>query len=327
MTKTVVVTGSSGYIGGETVLILKDLGYRVLGIDQVEPSETLAQALDEYVVDNFASDAALAFVKSSNTTAIVHCAGTSLVGPSVRDPAKYYENNFVNTKRLLDFLRDNNLFSDIRVIFSSSAAVYGEPIFVPCSEEDPPLPVSPYGESKLMVEMMLQSYRKAYNLDFVVFRYFNVCGADSQGRHGQASRASHIVAKIMESLIDKKTFQLNGNDYPTPDGTCIRDYLHVEDIAQAHELALDRKVSSGIYNLGNQVGSSNLEIISAVEKELGISINYVVGPRRDGDPAQLSAKPDRIRALGWKPKYNINNMIQHAWKWYTRNDATSTEKS
>jgi UDP-glucose 4-epimerase len=177
--------------------------------------------------------------------AIIHCAGTSLVGPSVMNPEEYYNNNFVKTKTLLDFLIANHQ-KNVRVIFSSSAATYGEPIMTPCQEEDPAIPISPYGESKLMVELMMKSYATAYGLDFVAFRYFNACGADSQGRHGQAPGATHIIARVLESIRDGKTFTLYGDSYPTPDGTCIRDYIHVEDLADAHIMAMNPAVPVGI---------------------------------------------------------------------------------
>jgi UDP-glucose 4-epimerase len=206
-----------------------------------------------------------------------------------------------------------------RFIFSSSAATYGEPVITPCSEVDPAMPVSPYGESKLMVEMMLAAYHQAYGLDYVAFRYFNACGADSQGRHGQMKSATHIIARVLESIRDSETFTLNGTDYQTDDGTCVRDYVHVEDIAYAHQMAMYNVVPTGVYNLGTSVGASNLEIIRATQEITGQKVNVAKGPRRAGDPAVLTASSEKFnRATGWVPRYNIHEIIQHAWKWYVR---------
>ncbi len=204
-----------------------------------------------------------------------------------------------------------------RLIFSSSAAVYGEPIMNPCHEVDPKEPVSPYGESKLMIEQILESYHRAYGLDYVAFRYFNACGADSQGRHGQEPGATHIIARVLESIRDGQEFVLNGIDYPTPDGTCVRDYVHVEDIARAHVLALDRRVEPGVYNLGTSQGISNREIIDTAQQVTGSAVVIRVGDRRPGDPPMLTAGADKFNryTTEWR-KYNLDDIIGHAWAWY-----------
>jgi UDP-glucose 4-epimerase len=217
----------------------------------------------------------------------------------------------------LDFLINNHQ-KNVRVIFSSSAATYGEPIMTPCQEEDPAIPISPYGESKLMVEFMMKSYTTAYGLDFVAFRYFNACGADSQGRHGQAPGATHIIARVLESIRDGKTFTLYGDNYSTPDGTCIRDYIHVEDLAKAHVMAMDPAVPVGIFNLGTNQGFSNRDVIDMAEKITGQRVDLAVGPIRAGDPAVLTASADRFNSLGWAPEFSLEHMVQHAWTWYTR---------
>jgi len=234
----------------------------------------------------------------------------------MKDPETYYKNNFVKTKHLLDFLRSIGWSG--RFIFSSSAATYGNPIITPCSEVDPTEPISPYGESKLMIEWLLKSYQRAYGLDFVAFRYFNACGADSQARHGQAPGATHIVARILENYLAGQDFVCNGNDYDTPDGTCIRDYVHVADIADAHILALNKLlVVSDVYNLGTTTGASNLEVMKTAASVIG---NYFVcqyGPRREGDPALLTADATKfINHANWQPKYNLKDVIEHAWAWY-----------
>ena len=315
MSDTVIVTGSSGYIGGQTVLQLKDAGHRVIGIDIRPSPANIRQALSHVLQGDFASQGSIDFMFMHQPSAIIHCAGTSLVGPSVRDPELYYENNFVRTKRLLDAVVANK--SPIRVIFSSSAAVYGDPIMCPCQEEDPPLPISPYGESKHMVELLLQSYQRAYGLDFIAFRYFNAAGADPTGRHGQAPGASHIVARLLENIKYQQPFTLNGNNYPTADGTCVRDYIHVADIANAHILAIDSNVAPGIYNLGTSTGHSNLEVINVAQRITNTALVIEVGAQRDGDPAMLTASPVKFQlATNWQPMFTLDDIVSHAWNWY-----------
>jgi UDP-glucose 4-epimerase len=191
MKKTVVVTGAAGYIGGQTALMLADSGYRVVGIDKSKCPKQLKSVFDDYVERDFSDSDALVKVLIHEPSAIVHCAATSLVGPSIRHPGRYFENNVVNTLTLLDQVRRS--MPRTRVIFSSSAAVYGEPVMTPCHEVDPCEPISPYGDSKLMVERIMAAYHTAYNLDYVAFRYFNACGADSQTRHGQTPHTSLLV--------------------------------------------------------------------------------------------------------------------------------------
>lgn len=318
MKPTVVVTGSSGYIGGQTALALKDAGYTVVGVDIRPTPSHLTNALDHYCQSDFSSPGAIDFMFMHNPVAIIHCAGTSLVGPSVIDPELYYQNNFVRTKILLDAIITNQK-QDIRIIFSSSASVYGEPVMVPCSEGDPPLPMSPYGESKLMIEMMMQSYFRAYGLQPVMFRYFNACGADPQGRHGQEPGATHIVARVLENIRDNKTFTLNGTNFSTPDGTCIRDYIHVSDIANAHVLAVESDVPTGVYNLATMRGVSNQEVISTAEEITKQKVNVDIGHSRTGDPAVLTASDERFNSVkpDWR-QYSFEDMVAHAWKWYVR---------
>jgi UDP-glucose 4-epimerase len=185
-----------------------------------------------------------------------------------------------------------------RFIFSSSAAVYGEPIMTPCHEVDPCEPISPYGDSKLMVEKIMAAYHTAYNLDYVAFRYFNACGADSQIRHGQTEDATHIIARVLAAIKNDKEFTLNGVDYSTPDGTCVRDYVHVEDIARAHVMALDAEIPAGVYNLGSNNGTSNREIIAAAERITGRKLKVVLGDARPGDPAVLTASAAKFGRVG-----------------------------
>jgi len=289
----------------------------VVGVDTVALPAHLSAISDRFYQEDFAKPWGLKLLDEFEPQAIIHCAGSSLVGPSLARPADYYNNNFVKTKTLLDRIRERRL--NTRVIFSSSAACYGEPVITPCQEEDPCEPISPYGQSKLMIEWMLRSYRRAYGLDFIAFRYFNACGADSQARHGQVAGATHIMARVLECLRDDREFTLNGTDYDTTDGTCVRDYVHVEDIADAHVQAIDRAIAADVYNLGTKTGASNREIITTAERITGRTLRVVEGGRREGDPAQLTASADRWhRVVGWSPRFSLDDMISHAWAWYTR---------
>lgn len=317
MPKRVLVTGAAGYIGGQTMIGLTESGIQVIGVDFVALPVHLRKFPQMFFQEDFASRRGLDILEEYNFDAVIHCAGTSLVGPSISNPALYYQNNFYKTKQLLDFIVKHK--KDLRLVFSSSAACYGDPVTLPCNETDVCVPISPYGQSKLMIEWMLAAYQKAYGLDSVAFRYFNACGADHKSRHGQAPGATHIIARVLESIRDNRTFVLNGDDYDTPDGTCVRDYVHVEDIAAAHIQAIDRSRPSGVFNLGTKAGASNREIIKAAEKITGRTALIEVGPRRLGDPARLTASADRWSTIsGWKPEYNIDDMITHAWRWYTR---------
>jgi UDP-glucose 4-epimerase len=315
----VIVTGAAGYIGGQTLLQLTDAGHDVLAIDRVPPPGHLMTVPCSWHTGDFAGDLCLDAIKLFCPDAIVHCAGTSLVGPSMDNPEDYYNNNFVKTKTLLDFLVDNH-YKKVRFVFSSSAATYGNPIMTPCQEVDPTEPISPYGESKLMIEWMLKSYHCAYGLDYVAFRYFNACGADSQTRHGQALGATHIIARVLEALKDQSgQFVLNGTDFETEDGTCIRDYIHVEDLAAAHVLAIDRSIPADVYNLGTNRGYSNLQIIHSAIGITKQDLEYNAGPQRPGDPAQLTADASKFMNIStWRPQHSVEDIIRHAWAWYTR---------
>ncbi len=312
----VVVTGSSGYIGGQVALALSDAGHKVIGIDRRPVLPRLMNVFARHVQADIADNAGLAAIIEAQPDAIIHCAGTSLVGPSVLDPAEYYHNNVIKTIQLLDLVR--KALPKTRVIFSSSASVYGEPILNPCSEVDPCEPMSPYGESKRMIEQVLASYHHAYGLDYVAFRYFNACGADRLKRHGQEPGATHVIARILEATRDNKQFSLYGDDYETPDGTCIRDYVHVEDIAHAHVCALDAAVPSGVYNLGTNNGTSVKEILACAAAIAG-KVPVLLETRRAGDPAVLTASAAKFSMVmpNWR-QYTLDDMIQHAWAWYVR---------
>ena len=315
----VVVTGAAGYIGGQCALQLYDAGHRVIGIDRRPVPRHLDHVMD-FVQADFDSDQAYMKIIQNRPDAIIHCAGTSLVGPSMTNPSDYYNNNVIKTLHLLNIVI--SAVPKSRFIFSSSASVYGTPLMTPCHEVDPRDPISPYGESKMMIEQVLASYHRAYNLDYVAFRYFNACGADPRARHGQEPGATHIIARVLESIRDNREFTLYGNNYPTADGTCVRDYVHVDDIARAHVLALSKDIASGIYNLGSNTGTSNHEIIVAAERITGRQAQVVVGEKRSGDPAELTASADRFNQLAKWQQYNLDDMIQHAWNWYVRKNKT-----
>jgi UDP-glucose-4-epimerase GalE len=236
------------------------------------------------------------------------------------DPGEYYHNNVRKTIDLIEHVR---LYSPrTHIIFASSAATYGDPdpTLIPLLETAPTMPISPYGQSKLMIEQVLADYAHAYGLKYTAFRFFNVCGADPQARHGQAPGATHIVARILENYLAGQDFVCNGNDYDTPDGTCIRDYVHVADIADAHILALNKLlVVSDVYNLGTKTGASNLEIIGTAKSVIDDELLWNYGPRREGDPAMLTADATKFsNHANWQPKYNLKDVIQHAWAWYRR---------
>lgn len=313
----VIVTGGAGYIGGQTVLRLLDQDHSVFAIDCDTEPTLLIDYGAKWLTADFAGEVALQAIETFQPDAIIHCAGTSLVGPSMLDPEKYYDNNFYKTKMLCDWLVRQKIRT--RLIFSSSAATYGNPVMTPCQEIDPADPISPYGQSKLMVDWMLQSYHRAYDLDYVSFRYFNACGADSQARHGQRSGATHIIARVLESIRDNSHFTLNGIDYATEDGTCVRDYIHVEDLADAHVLACEPRIPAGVYNLGTNIGHSNRQVINMAEQITGEHVNLGVGSARPGDPAMLTADADKFcKVANWTARFGLEDMVSHAWAWYNR---------
>lgn len=320
MEKWVAITGCNGYIGGQTVLRFKDLGYKVIGVDRNNTSPWIRDKVDSFISGDFINPMFVNMIIDKNPEALIHIAGTSLVGPSVTDPGPYYVNNVGNTARLLTSLAARGWTKT--VVFSSSAAVYGDPGETSLTETSPKLPISPYGQSKLMAEQVLRDCATGYGFKTIALRYFNACGADSNVRHGQLKQATHLIARIMETIVNKGVFTLNGSDYPTPDGTCVRDYLHVEDIANAHYIATryaeTMTVPSAEFNLGSGQGASIKEIIASVERITGRTVLVHTGPRRDGDPATLVASAQKFkRDAGWKPENSsLDNIVRSAWAWY-----------
>lgn len=319
--KWVAITGCNGYIGGQTAIRFKDLGYNVIGVDRNNYSPWIRNYTDINIFGDYTNPMFISAMIDKNPIALIHVAGTSLVGPSVVDPGPYYQNNVGNTARLLTTLAERGWKKT--VVFSSSAAVYGEPETATLTEESRKAPISPYGHSKLMAEQVLADCAAGYGFKTISLRYFNACGADSAVRHGQLKEATHLIARIMETIVNKGVFTLNGSDYPTPDGTCVRDYLHVEDIANAHYLAAlyaDTlpQGSSQVFNLGTGKGISIKEIITSVERITGRTLLVHSGPARHGDPASLVASAGTIkRVIGWKAENSsIDNIIKTAWAWY-----------
>ncbi len=327
MTRKIVVTGGCGYIGSHVARAFKMNGDEVLIIDKVKRDHTLKD-IDGYYISDFANDDSLATIYDYSPDVIVHCAGTSLVGPSMVDPGEYYDNNIVKTIKLLNYVKGFD--KKPLIMFSSSASVYGEPNCLPIKEYDDIQPISPYGNTKAITEIMLKDYWGAYAIPSMCFRYFNAAGAMPETADlGQEPNATHIVARILEASLENRAFTINGGDFDTPDGTCIRDYVHVWDIAQAHVRGVEYVYPDwlsgvpnkgiSVFNLGTNKGVSNKEIVDYVVKKYGIPfINY--GPKRMGDPAELVADATEAKEkLGWTPEYSdINTIIDSAYNWYSR---------
>jgi len=315
----VIVTGAAGYIGGAICIELKKQGYTVIGVDRRKLPKHLEKYVDTFVNECFTHPFSLEHLEK-DPIAVIHCAGTSLVGPSMENPWEYYDNNVAKTLKYLDYMR--RWSPNIKFIFSSSASVYGSPDTAVVFEGTRTEPISPYGESKLMTEKMLHWFEKAYGLNYVSFRYFNACGAVEDGLHGQEPGATHIFAKLFEAAMAGEDFTLNGANFPTPDGTCVRDYIHVTDIAKAHILAIEENIK-GIYNIGSIKGYSNLEIFRKVEdylideELLNNAIVMHVEKAREGDPAMLVANSDKLqKESSWKPEKNIDAIIANLHQWY-----------
>lgn len=319
---TVLVLGGAGYIGSHTVYELIDGGEDVVIADNlqsghVEAVHPKARFYEGSICDKkFLDD----LFKKEKIDSVIHFAADSLVGESMVDPLKYYENNLYGTMVLLKSMVENDVK---QIVFSSTAATYGEPENIPMTEDDPKNPTNPYGETKLSMEKMMKWVSVAHGLRFVSLRYFNACGAHVCGEIGEDhSPESHLIPLILQVPNGKrKEIGIYGDDYATPDGTCVRDYIHVTDLAQAHILAvkyLEKGNESNIFNLGNGVGFSVKEVIETARKVTGHPIPAAVTPRRPGDPAQLIASSDKAKSiLGWKPEHaNLEEIISTAWLWH-----------
>ncbi len=321
----VLVTGGAGYIGSHTVEALISAGYRVTVYDDLSRGHREHIPGVPLVTGRLEDEKTLEDLFASNRfDAVVHFAGESLVGESIRDPEKYFLRNVGGGLRLLSAM----IKAGVRkMVFSSSAGVYGEPERVPLTEDAPLFPVSPYGESKAFLEKVLGWYSRAYGLRSISLRYFNAAGASFHGRIGEDhDPETHLIPLVIQAAVCRKPITVFGSDYPTPDGTPVRDYVHVVDLARGHILALealDAGAETTGLNLGTGVGFSVMEIIKAVNEIAGAEVPYVIGPRREGDPAVLVASYDRAKeVLGWEPLCSsLEEIVESAWKWHTRKRA------
>jgi UDP-glucose 4-epimerase len=312
----VFVTGGAGYIGSICAEALLEAGHQVTVYDNLsEGHRSAVDARARFVLGRPEEDNNLMqAVKEASPDAIMHFAANALVGESMRNPSKYFHNNVGNGLKLLDAAVACGVK---KFVFSSTCATYGPPDRLPMTEDLPQRPINPYGESKLMFEKMLQWYERIHGLEFIAFRYFNAAGASKAfGEHHRVE--THLIPNVLQVALGKKPHcEVYGTDYPTPDGTCIRDYIHILDLAQAHLLGLtpDRR---GFYNLGNGDGYSVREVIRTCEKVAGKAIATIEKPRRPGDPPRLVAAADRaVHELGWKPKYpKLEDIVATAWAWH-----------
>jgi UDP-glucose 4-epimerase len=316
----VLITGGAGYIGSHAVRLFLERGHDVWIYDNLSAGHRAAVPAERLVVGDLDEVARLDQVLvMQRIEAVVHFAAHCYVGESVEQPAKYYRNNVVNTLGLLEALRRHGVQ---RFVFSSTAATYGMPETMPITEETPQLPINPYGRTKLAVERALGDYARAYGWGIAVLRYFNASGAHAGGAIGEDHRPeTHLIPLALQAAQGRRPhLQVFGSDYPTPDGTCVRDYIHVDDLAEAHLLALERLEPGRelYYNLGIGRGYSVREVIRAVEEVTGKRVPVQEGARRAGDPAVLVASSTRIqRELGWTPRYtDLHRIVATAWQWH-----------
>jgi UDP-glucose 4-epimerase len=318
----VLVIGGAGYIGSHMVKVLGQRGCRVTTLDDLSSGHHDAVLTGDFVEGNCGDPVTLDTLLSRGFDAVMHFASYIQVGESVQHPDKYYQNNFVNTLTLLDTMRTHSIK---RFIFSSTAAIFGEPQYTPMDERHPRQPINPYGRTKLMVEQLLADYDKAYGMKSVCLRYFNAAGADPEGQLGERhDPETHLIPLVLQAASGRRPqISVFGRDYDTPDGTCIRDYIHIADLCEAHWLALQSLIAGGpsqAYNLGNGNGFSVQEVIHTAEQVTGRKIPVVDGPRREGDPARLVGDSRLAREkLCWQPKYpDLATIIAHAWQWEIR---------
>lgn len=317
----VLVTGGAGYVGSVSVEALLAAGHEVVVLDDLSTGHRGSMPSAVAAVEGSAGDGPLVrdLLERQRTDAVLHCAARSLVGESMSDPALYYRDNVAAGMTLLDAMRAAGVR---RLVFSSSASVYGEPEATPVTEDAPLRPISPYGETKRAFEAMLEWYGRAYGLRSVSLRYFNAAGATASNGEDHEPE-THLIPNVVAAALGRHELVLFGDDYPTPDGTPIRDYIHVADLADAHLLALDSTASgdgAATYNLGTGRGFSVREVLTAAEAVVGRPVPHRVGPRRSGDPPVLVASGERARsALGWRPRRgSLEGIIGSAWAWARR---------
>lgn len=315
-----LVIGGAGYIGSHLVKALLEQHQQVIVLDDLSAGKPSAVLGGELIIHNFDDRQFLDnLLNTHQFDGIFHFASQIVVSESVKDPGKYYRANTAATLTLLEALRDHKAGP---LVFSSTAAVYGEPLYTPIDENHPTNAVNPYGRSKLMVEQILADFDRAYKQKYIALRYFNAAGADPMSRIGeQHEPETHLIPLVLQAITGKRPpLELFGQDYETPDGTCIRDYIHVDDLASAHILAmnyLNNGGASGIFNLGNGHGYSVNEVVKSAEKVTGKIVPISYAPRREGDPARLVADATLAKnILGWQPQYSdLGQIIQHAWAW------------
>ncbi|MBW4598099.1 MAG: UDP-glucose 4-epimerase GalE [Calothrix sp. FI2-JRJ7] len=323
---TILVTGGAGYIGTHAVLALKNAGYEVIVLDNLSYGhrEQVEEVLKVKLIVGDTNDRVLLdnIFSNHNIEAVMHFAAFIAVGESVTDPAKYYRNNVTGTLTLLEAMVDASIK---KFIFSSTCALYGVPKFIPLTEDHPIDPISPYATSKWMVERILSDFDTAYNLKSVRFRYFNAAGADPDGNLGEDHEPeTHIIPLVLFAALGKReSISIFGTDYPTEDGTCMRDYIHVADLAQAHVLGLEYLLKDGdseVFNLGNGNGFSVRDVIETAKQVTGKDIKIVERERRPGDPPILVGSSEKARkVLDWRPNYaDLKQIISHAWEWHQK---------
>ncbi|HYG76958.1 MAG TPA: UDP-glucose 4-epimerase GalE [Planctomycetota bacterium] len=319
----VLVTGGAGYIGSHTAKALARARHTPVALDNLSFGHRYAVKWGPLEVGDLAdADFVRSVLKKHKIDAVIHFAANAFVGESVTDPRKYFRNNVVNTLNLLNAMIDHGVPS---IVFSSTCATYGVPVQMPISESHPQAPVNPYGESKLMVEKILKWYGEAYGLRWTALRYFNAAGSDPEGEIGEDhDPETHLIPLILFTLLGKRShIDIFGTDYPTADGTAVRDYIHVTDLADAHLRALNHVITGKenlALNLGTGRGNSVREVISAVESVTGRKVPVKEGGRRAGDPPALVADARKAaEVLGWKPAYiDIKTIVEHAWRWQSR---------
>ena len=316
----ILVTGGAGYIGSHTIKALLSRGYEVVALDNLSVGHREFVLCEEFVKADLLDREALERVfQKYPIRSVIHFAAKTAVGESVENPEVYYYNNVVGTLNLLSAMRAHGVGE---IVFSSSAAVYGDPERIPIPEDHPKRPKSPYGRTKLMMEEILADYSRAYGIKYVALRYFNAAGSDPEGVIGEwHDPETHLIPIVLEAALGVRDHvEIFGTDYPTPDGTCIRDFIHVVDLAEAHVLALERLRegrASPAYNLGTGVGHSVREVIEVCKRVTGHDFRVVNGPRRPGDPPALVADPTKAKQeLGWEPRFTeLGEIIATAWEW------------
>jgi UDP-glucose 4-epimerase len=320
----ILVVGGAGYIGSHMVKMLLGAGHQVVTLDSLVGGYRDAVLGGEFVLGDLADTASLDdLFRRHRFDGVMHFASFIQVGESVREPAKYYRNNVTNTQNLLEAMVAHGVRN---FIFSSTAAIFGEPRYTPIDEKHPAAPINPYGHSKLMVEQMLADFDSAYGLKSICLRYFNAAGADPDGELGERHEPeSHLIPLILQAASGRReAISVFGRDYPTTDGTCIRDYIHIVDLCDAHMLALDQLTTGGesaAYNLGNGNGYSVQQVIDVAERVSDRSIKVIEAPRRAGDSAVLVADATLARKmLGWQPRFgDLDAIVGHAWAWELKN--------